>query len=528
MTKLLSSYILLVIVVAALPILLILPGELQHMESNLEQMLSRTVYILAYDKEIIEGLEAGAFPPHLRQRLDGILKQDNSSIDYLVVADTKSIRLYHPDPGHIGEKFTGGDEADALEGRKGYITTWLGDPDVQKRAFHAVRNEQGEVIGFVMASTSMKNVEMFKRQIQLHALEFFVIALMAGIFLAWGISRNIRHILLGYTPTAFARMYLQREELLDILSEGILIVDRENTVLYRNPAAFAYVGNGKLPTNFPLQPGILEAFRTNTPVPWYMVELGGESFLANIVPLHPLEQQDAVMVILRNRTEFVRMSEQLTGMNHIIDALRANTHEFRNKIHVLYGLLQLGEVDQAISFLSDEAQGLADRHILRLIEDKTVAALLLGKANRAKEINIDFYLRSDSRLPQNNPYLTTKELVTILGNLLENAFEAIGNEGDVRQVEFFIRSEPEGMTVTVDDTGCGMTEEQIQSILAGSYTTKGAGHGYGMRLVQEIVKKHDGFLQIDSDPGTGTSITISINGKKDGRAADDKDSDCRG
>ena len=132
MTKLLSSYILLVIVVAALPILLILPGELEHMESNLEQMLSRTVYILAYDREIVEGLEAGVFPLHLRERLDGILKQGNGSIDYLVVANTKSIRLYHPDPGHIGEKFTGGDEVDALEGRSEYVTTWLGDPDVQK------------------------------------------------------------------------------------------------------------------------------------------------------------------------------------------------------------------------------------------------------------------------------------------------------------------------------------------------------------------------------------------------------------
>ena len=513
MRKLLASYILLVVVVAALSVLLTLPGELAQMEETLEKTLSRTVYILAYDKEIIRGLEEGHFSAPLCSRLDGILKRGGGSIDYLVVANTDSIRLYHPDPGHIGEKFTGGDEVAALEGKSDYITTWLGDPDVQKRAFHAIWNERGEVIGFVMASTSLKSIEAYEGQIKLHALEFFVIALLAGVFLAWGFSRHIRRTLLGYAPTTFARMYLQRGDLLDALSEGIIIVNRANEVIYRNHAAVKYVKEGVLLDNFPLYPGIMAAFRTNAPVPWYMVDLQGEPVLANIVPLHPLEQQDAVMAVLRDRTEFVRLTEQLTGMNHIIDALRANTHEFRNKIHVLYGLLQLGEIQQAMTFLNAEAMGLADQHILHIIEDKTVAALLLGKSNKAKEMHINFHMRLDSRLPQETPFLSTKELVTVIGNLLENAFESMGDKKDLRQVEFFIHTDSQGMTITVDDTGCGMTEEQIRRILSGTYTTKGAGHGYGMRLIQEIVGKHGGFLTVDSEPGTGTSITININGK---------------
>ena len=526
MTKLLASYILLVVIVAALFVLLILPRELGQMEDSLEQTLSRTVYILAYDQEIIQGLKAGSFSPALRERLDGITKRGGVSIDYLVVANTDSIRLYHPDPGHIGEHFIGGDEVDALAGKSEYITTHLGDPDVQKRAFHAIWDEDGEVIGFVMASTSTKHIEMHQTQIIKHVLGFFVIVLLAGILLAWGISRNIRHILLGYNPLTFARMYLQRGELLDNLSEGIIIVNQKYEILYKNASVSIYVNEDVLSEDFPLYPGIEEGFRSNRPIPWYMAELQGNAFLVHIVPLHPLEGPDAIMVVLRDRTEFVQLTEQLTGMNHIIDALRANTHEFRNKLHVLYGLLQLGEIKQAMSFLSDKALELSDQHILQIIEDKTVAALLLGKANRACEMNIDFYFRPDSKLAQDNPYLSTKEIVTIVGNLVENAFEAMDKTSEVRQVELFLRADQQGMTITVDDTGCGMLPEQIQQLLKGPYTSKGAGHGYGMRLIQEIVRKHDGFLQIDSEPGTGTSITINIKATSDGRTTNDKDCNC--
>lgn len=514
MTKLLASYILLVVMTAALSVALTLPGELEQMEKSLEQTLSRTVYILAYDREIIDGLKAGEFSPALRRRLDGILTRGGVSIDYLVVANRDSIRLYHPDPVHIGEHFIGGDEAEALAGKSDYITTQLGDPDVQKRAFHAVWDENGEVIGFVMASTSTKHIEMHKMQIIRRALEFFGFALLAGILLAWSISRNIRHILLGYPPVTFARMYLQRGELLDSLSEGIVIVNSSMEVLYRNASAVSYVDEAPLSKNSPLHSGVTRSVRLNAPVPWYMVELQGESFLANIVPLHPMEEQDAFMIILRNRTEFVHLTEQLTGMNHIIDALRANTHEFRNKLHVLYGLLQLGEIKQAISLLNAEAVGAADQNILRLVEDKTVAALLLGKANRAREMNIEFRLRSDSKLPQSNPHLSTKELVTIVGNLVENSFEAMGHDSEIRQTEIFLRADQQGMTISADDTGCGMTEEQIQRLLSEAYSTKGEGHGYGFRLIQEIVRKHDGFLQIDSEPNVGTSITINIHAKE--------------
>ena len=135
MTKLLASYILLVIVMIALSVLLILPREMEQLEATLDQSLSRVTYILAYDKEIIRGLEEGEFSPELRSRLDGILERGSSTIDYLVVANRDSIRLYHPNPERIGGKFTGGDEVDALAGKATISPPGWGIPTCRKGPF---------------------------------------------------------------------------------------------------------------------------------------------------------------------------------------------------------------------------------------------------------------------------------------------------------------------------------------------------------------------------------------------------------
>ena len=510
--KILISYVLLVIIVAALSVIMILPGQIQEMNNGLEDTLSRIAYILAHDVEVQAALESGECPPQVQERIDGISKIMKNSIDYIVIANTEGVRIYHPDKNLISQKFIGGDEVDALKGiRVNYVTTYKGHPDIQKRAFHSVQNSDGEIIGFVMASTSTKSIELHKKEIVASAVGFLAVSLATGLFLAYGISASIRRILLGYDPTTFAQMYLQREEILDKLNEGIFVVNENRKIIYKNLPAKSYIRGNFLSESSPLYAGAAESLHSNLIISWSMVELEEKSFLVSMVPLRPLENLDAVMVILRNRTEFVNLTEQLTGLNHIIDALRANTHEFRNKLHIISGLLQLGENQQAMDFISEEAAEKRGQNILRLIQDKTIAALLIGKANRAAELKIDFELRSDSNLPEKNPFLSTKELTLLIGNLIENSFEATAEKNGERQVEVFIGVNSQGLTIIVDDTGCGMTEEEISAVLAGAYTTKGAGHGYGMKLIREVVDRHNGFLQIDSEISTGTSITININ-----------------
>lgn len=153
--------------------------------------------------------------------------------------------------------------------------------------------------------------------------------------------------------------------------------------------------------------------------------------------------------------------------------------------------------------------------IVRQLQNPTVAALVLGKASHARELGIQFSLRRDSTMPLHSAYLSSRELVTIVGNLVENAFEAVKAE-PLKQVGLFIGEDSHGLTIAVDDTGHGMTEEQIATVRERQYTTKGDGHGFGLRLIQQIVADHRGYLDIESEPGEGSSFTVNFTKKREG------------
>lgn len=125
-----------------------------------------------------------------------------------------------------------------------------------------------------------------------------------------------------------------------------------------------------------------------------------------------------------------------------------------------------------------------------------------------------FSLRRDSTLPTHSAYLSSRELVTIVGNLVENAFEAV-KAAPLKQVGLFIGEDAHGLTITVDDTGHGMTEEQIATVRQRQYTTKGDGHGFGLRLIQQIAAGRRGYLEIESEPGEGSSFTVNFTEKRE-------------
>lgn len=516
--KLTFSYCLLVLGIMILTGIFILPIELKGLSRNLESNISNTASMLSYDPEIIHGLDQQKFSSSLIKRLDTLYKESTEDVDYIVIAANDGTRVYHQKHEYIGQKFTGGDEAKIIKGAKPYITTRQGNKDVQKRAFHAIKNKSGKITGFIMVSASMQTIKYQQHKLLAQFLMIFALILCIGLLFAYIIAKNIRKSLLGFEPGTFANMYLQREEILDNLDELILAVDHKRNLLYQNKTSETMEDANSFFANPSLTALIDEGFDTGKSLFGRMLEISGASLLVNLIPLPEPGKPEAVLLIMRDKTEIASLAQQLSGTNHVIDALRANTHEYMNKLHVISGLLQIGSYDEAINFISDVSSDIENGYqtVVRQIKNRTIAALILGKQNRSKELDIDFCLRKDSTLEEHNPYLSTKELVTIVGNLIENAFDATKNVDGIRQVELTIRSDEHGLMISADDTGHGMSEEQIDHIYAGQYTTKGEGHGIGLRLIQEIIKRHEGFLDIASDIGSGTSFTITINKRRKG------------
>lgn len=404
--RLLLSYCTLVLGLLLVLGFTIIPAQLNRMDAELDAKISWAAALLSEDAQIKEALAAGEPNADLTGRLDTLMQESQSLgyIDYIVVARTDGIRIYHPDHSRIGQNFAGGDEVQAASGGQPYITTGQGQNARQRRAFHAISDENGQPLGFVMVSTMVTTIRHSQHVMLLQFGLIFAAALAAGIGFAFLISHGIRQELLGYEPEAFANLYLQGEE-----------------------------------------------------------------------------------------------------------ALRASTHEFLNKLHVISGLLQMGEIQQAIAYLNgvkEETQE-GQQTILHCIGNHTIAALLLGKESRARELDIHFSLRSDSHLQAHSPYLHTRDLVTVVGNLIENAFDAVKPQ-ELRQVELYIGESENGLIITVDDTGYGMTKEQIEKVKHGKFTTKGRGHGTGLRLIRQIVSTQQGYLEIESEPGEGSSFTVSF------------------
>lgn len=490
----------------------LIPRRLHSFDTELDDRLVLVACIVANSSDAENALTDGVASPRWMEHLKTLI-EETEDVDYIVVADTSGKRVYHPDYHLIGQQFAGGDEIDAESGSAPYITTGHGVEADQRRAFHTVYNKEGVPIGFVMVSASMSNIRQQKQELLLNFLLVFVFALVVGLVLSWLLARNVRNSLLGHEPRTFAQMYLQREEVLDHLNECLLAVASNGELLFTNARARELIGTEKLPRNFPLWTELCEALTTGKEYSGLLTEWAEYTFLAKIVPL----DKTGVLLILRDRTEYTRIDQQLTGTNHIIEALRANTHEFLNKLHIISGLLQIGETQKAIEFINGVSEDVEGNYqsIVRQLQNRTVAALVLGKASHARELDIQFSLRRDSTLPLHSAYLSSRELVTIVGNLVENAFEAVKTE-PLRQVGLFIGENSHGLTITVDDTGHGMTEEQITAVHQRQYTTKGDGHGFGLRLIQQIVADRKGYLDIESEPGEGSSFTVNFTEKREG------------
>ena len=314
---------------------------------------------------------------------------------------------------------------------------------------------------------------------------------------------------------------MQRSDILNALDEGLLAIDLTGRITYLNQAAADMLkitqqdALGQPLSTFYPRSTIARVMETGCAE--YNVNLESIKHIAVLsdrIPLWRNGKVEGAVAIFRNRTEVIRLAQDLTGVRHILEALRSYTHEFTNKLHVILGLLQLGEIKQAEDYVLQITQTRAQSFsfISDRIHEPSIAALLIGKAYRAAELGIRFVLTPSSHLGVDNRYMPAGGLVTVIGNLTENAFDALRNVPDSapREVTVSIQDGEHGLLISVDDTGPGMPPETVQHIFERGYSTKGDGHGTGLSLVQDMVSSYHGAIRVESEPGIGTSFIITV------------------
>ena len=495
-----------------------LAQEQRMRDDTLTAAVQAAAYALALDGHS----DAQQLQEYTLRTVEGI-----EGVDLFAVYDAQGRPVYYADivSGQAGSAELPALDAELCRRLAQSGEVLLDDAETPLGADHcavtAVRGTDGAVTGYVLAGLYLQSI----RTMALRTLAVFVgiglAALGVGTLLSLQLARRIKSGLLGYEPDAFRDLFLRRMELLDALDEGLLAIDRDAHILYINRAAAEMLSFDKdavlgrpLAEVYP-QSTIPQVLRTQKAE--YNVSLESLRHVRILSDRMPVWRDGRIVgavAIFRNRTEVARLARELTGVQHIVEAMRAYTHEFMNKLHVILGLLQLGEAKRAEEYVLQltQTRALSTRQISACIAEPSVAALLIGKSCRAAELGVRLTLDPASHLGADPRCLPAPAMITVLGNLIENAFDAFAQTPGrtLHEVSVSVREGEQGLILSVDDNACGMSDEVRRHLFERGATSKGKGHGTGLYLVKQIVDAYHGDIRVESTRGVGSSFVITF------------------
>ena len=495
-----------------------LAQEQRMRDDTLTAAVQAAAYALALDGHS----DAQQLQEYTLRTVEGI-----EGVDLFAVYDAQGRPVYYADivSGQAGSAELPALDAELCRRLAQSGEVLLDDAETPLGADHcavtAVRGANGTVTGYVLAGLYLRSI----RTMALRTLAVFVgiglAALGVGTLLSLQLARRIKSGLLGYEPDAFRDLFLRRMELLDALDEGLLAIDRDAHILYINRAAAEMLSFDKdavlgrpLAEVYP-QSTIPQVLRTQKAE--YNVSLESLRHVRILSDRMPVWRDGRIVgavAIFRNRTEVARLARELTGVQHIVEAMRAYTHEFMNKLHVILGLLQLGEAQRAEEYVLQltQTRALSTRQISACIAEPSVAALLIGKSCRAAELGVRLTLDPASHLGADPSCLPAPAMITVLGNLIENAFDAFAQTPGraLHEVSVSVREGEQGLILSVDDNACGMGDEVRRHLFERGATSKGKGHGTGLYLVKQIVDAYHGDIRVESTRGVGSSFVITF------------------
>jgi CitB family two-component system sensor histidine kinase MalK len=251
------------------------------------------------------------------------------------------------------------------------------------------------------------------------------------------------------------------------------------------------------------------------------VKIGDTLFIITSVPLKLDERIIGAVFTFRKKSVVEELANQLTGFKNYSTALRAQTHEFMNKMHVIMGLIDMEAYDELKEFTKEVAYNRQSEvsYVVTRLRDITLAGFVLGKISRSRELDIDFSLSEESEIHNDLEVPSVHDLVLIVGNIVENAFDALTNYDGERIVSLSILDFDKEIVITVEDSGPGINNKIINNLYERGVSSKGKGHGYGLYLVKQCVENLQGTIDIESTD-EGTTFTVRLPIKRDGEIND--------
>ncbi|MDP9694667.1 UNVERIFIED_ORG: sensor histidine kinase regulating citrate/malate metabolism [Arthrobacter globiformis] len=454
----------------------------------------------------------------------------DSGADFITIMAPDRTRWTHPLDEELGRPYIGSIE-EALRGRVfTEITAGTLGPSV--RTIAPVKDAEGAVRALVAAGVTVNTVDVAVsgRLPALLAVSGFLLA--GGSLASWFLGRYLRRVTRGWGPEQLAQLFAYYESVLHSVREGVVLIDPAGRVVIYNDQAAELLGlqpreaeddhaATPLLADLPLAPSLKELFESGRTA-HDEIHLTRDGVLV-------VNQRPAVgpgssagrqrgplfgtVATIRDRTEIESLGTELESMRTLSDALRAQTHEHANRLHTMVSLLELGRTDEALDFATKDlelSQQLTD-DVVGSVQEPVLSALVMGKAAEAHERGVELVVGASG--PALSGELAVQDLVTVLGNLLDNAIDAAAEAPAPRRVELLVDTTGGSLDITVQDSGKGIDPTAVDDVFRYGFSTKTAGpfgRGLGLALVKQAVQRLAGTMSISNSSTGGARFHVAL------------------
>lgn len=520
-TKLTILIIIVVFISISIIIFFVASWMTKNIKSTSKTNVMNVAEMVANSREVIDALGKKdpdkIIGPYIENQLKSL-----DEIEYIIVVDNEGMRYSHPNVNMIGQKFVGGDESRVVKEGDVYISEAIGTLGRSLRAFVPIYNvEKNKEIGFVCVGMLTKSIEQSEHMAILYIILISIGSLAVGIVGAFILSNNIKNTLLGLEPEEITNLYNEKIGILDAIYEGLIAIDNNGNITLVNDSALNILHyENQIDKNSIIGKNIDEIFPTTNLVKVLEEDkckfeeeqkINNTVIMTNKIPIKDRDKVIGAIATFRDKTEVTRLAEELTGVKKMAWSLRAQNHEFMNKLHTISGLIQLEEYDEALQFISNVAKNRNNISsiLTKKIKDPSLSAILFSKYNKAEENRIKFNIDESSKISKLPKFMDSEDIVSIVGNLIENSLDAVDNDGS-GEVYIKIIQYSELIEIKISDNGPGIKDEYMDKIYEQGFTTKEGQRGHGMYIVKQIIDRANGKIELKVNNGVNWNIIIPM------------------
>ena len=513
-TRILASQVMILAVTSAIGFALFAWAQRGQLDLQYEQRALSIAQMAASDPQILQGMNGTGSNTQVQTAAQRITKAAGAS--YVVVVDLDRVRHSHPFPHLIGQRIT--EPLAVLDGR-GHTGIDVGDTGRSANGKAPLFGPSGAVIGEASVGIPEHTIAgQLWHELPTFGL-YAGVALLVGCAASYALARRLKRSTFGLELEDIAGLLQDREAMLHGIREGVVAFDPGGRITVANDEARRLLqidaALGLRPQDVLAEGRLRDALDGTLSGTDLTVLTDQYCLVVNRMPVGLHGRELGAVVTVRDRTELVGLLRELDSVRGLTDALRAQQHEFANRMHILAGLLDLGEHEAALSYVVESAglePALTDS-VRQRVGNPLMVGLIVAKSTVAAERGVRITLTDKSQLSENPAHL--HGLLTIVGNLLDNAVEAaqsLATEAGDAQVRLTLLETRTGITVRVADSGPGVPTDAMDSIFQDGWSTRPdrgtARRGLGLALVHRLVRHHGGTITVDS--GAGAVFTVVL------------------